>query len=35
LDRAWTAWWDLLAVRWMQRRHVSWRIRETNLPPTP
>ncbi len=34
-DRAWTAWWDLLAVRWMQRRHVAFHIRETNLPPAP
>lgn len=33
LDRAWSAWWDLLAVRWMQRRHVAYTIRETNLPP--
>ena len=27
-DRAWSGFCDLLAVRWMQRRHLSWRIRE-------
>jgi len=33
LDRAWVAWWDLWAVRWMQRRFIAYRIHETNLPP--
>mgnify|MGYP001225598970 CR=1 FL=1 len=28
LDRALTTWYDLLAVRWMQRRHISFRVRE-------
>ena len=27
-DRAWSGFCDLLAVRWMQRRHLSWRSRE-------
>ena len=27
-DRAWSGFCDLLAVRWMQRRHLAWRIQE-------
>ncbi|NLW80618.1 MAG: glycosyltransferase family 2 protein [Desulfovibrionales bacterium] len=30
-DRAWSAAYDLLAVRWMQKRHIGYRVRETNI----
>lgn len=30
-DRAWSAAYDLLAVRWMQKRHISFRVAETNI----
>jgi dolichol-phosphate mannosyltransferase len=30
-DRAWSAGYDLLAVRWMQKRHISFQIGETNI----
>jgi hypothetical protein len=29
-DRAFSALYDLLAVRWMQARHVTYRIKERN-----
>ncbi len=31
LDRAWSAGYDLLAVRWMQKRHISFQVGETNI----
>lgn len=30
-DRAWSAAYDLLAVRWMQKRHIAFRVAETNI----
>ncbi len=30
-DRAWSAAYDLLAVRWMQKRHIDYVVSETNL----
>jgi len=30
-DRAWSSAYDLLAVRWMQKRHIGYKIAETNL----
>ncbi|MGE4296465.1 MAG: glycosyltransferase family 2 protein [Desulfovibrionaceae bacterium] len=30
LDRAMTTWYDLVAVRWMQQRHISYEIKEKN-----
>lgn len=30
-DRAWAAAYDLMAVRWMQKRHIAYRISETNM----
>lgn len=31
LDRAWASTYDLFAVRWMQKRHISYRISDTNI----
>jgi len=30
-DRAWSAAYDLLAVRWMQKRHIGYVVSETNM----
>lgn len=30
-DRAWSAAYDLLAVRWMQKRHIGYRVAEKNI----
>lgn len=30
-DRAWSAAYDLLAVRWMQKRHIGYVVSETNI----
>jgi glycosyltransferase involved in cell wall biosynthesis len=30
-DRAWSAAYDLLAVRWMQKRHIGYVVSDTNL----
>lgn len=34
-DRLWSAAYDLLAVRWMQKRHTAFQIRETNIKEAP
>lgn len=30
-DRAWASAYDLLAVRWMQKRHIAYRVGKTNI----
>ncbi len=30
-DRAWASAYDLLAVRWMQKRHIGYEVSETNM----
>lgn len=30
-DRAWSSAYDLLAVRWMQKRHIAYRVGKTNI----
>jgi len=31
LDRAWSSAYDLLAVRWMKKRHIGYKISTTNM----
>ena len=33
-NRAWRAFVDLLAVRWMKSRHLHYRTDEVTLPPS-
>jgi dolichol-phosphate mannosyltransferase len=30
-DRAWSSTYDLLAVRWMQKRHIGYEVSDTNM----
>jgi dolichol-phosphate mannosyltransferase len=30
-DRAWSSAYDLLAVRWMQKRHIGYKVADTNV----
>ncbi|NCC06298.1 MAG: glycosyltransferase, partial [Proteobacteria bacterium] len=30
-DRAWSSAYDLLAVRWMQKRHIGYVVSDTNV----